>query len=40
VYQEAISIGVMSFKDKPFTIRILIDNIYKALNSNDKRKQD
>ncbi len=32
VEKEALSIGAYSFKNKPFTIEQLIDNIIKALN--------
>ncbi len=32
VKKEALSIGAFSFKNKPFTIEKLIDNINKALN--------
>ncbi|MHA1489913.1 MAG: response regulator [Promethearchaeota archaeon] len=32
IREEAISIGAMSFKDKPFTIERLVNNIEKALN--------
>jgi len=32
VKEEALSIGAFSFKDKPFTVEQLIENINKALN--------
>lgn len=32
IREEAISIGAMSFKDKPFTLKRLFSNIEKALN--------
>jgi two-component system chemotaxis response regulator CheY len=32
INDEAISIGAYSFKDKPFTIKEIIDDIKKALN--------
>jgi len=33
IREEALSIGAVSFKDKPFTIERLINNIKKALQS-------
>ena len=32
VRKEALSMGILSFKDKPFTLQRLYDNIEKALN--------
>ena len=32
VRKEALSIGVLSFKDKPFTLQRLFNNIEKALS--------
>ena len=32
VREEALSLGVLSFKDKPFTLQRLLNNITKALN--------
>jgi two-component system chemotaxis response regulator CheY len=32
VRNEALSMGILSFKDKPFTLQRLFDNIEKALN--------
>ena len=33
IKEEALSIGVFSFRDKPFTIKQLIDDINRAYNS-------
>ena len=32
IREEALSLGVLSFKDKPFTLQRLFNNIQKALN--------
>ena len=32
VREEALSLGIQSFKDKPFTLKRLYDNIEKAIN--------
>ena len=32
IREEALSLGILSFKDKPFTLQRLINNIKKAIN--------
>ncbi|MFO8018119.1 MAG: response regulator [Promethearchaeia archaeon] len=39
VREKALELGVLSFKDKPFTLQRLLENIKKALGNNESEKQ-